>query len=209
MSSHILKAFIENEQVIRRIVAKYCPIPEDVDELTQEVFLKAFAVERKEDIRDPKAFLLKIAKNLSLSEVKKHFRTKTDYADDSPGGIETLADKRQSLLDDALESKRKLYVLSQAVASLTPEYRAPFLMKKMNNMKFSEIADELNISKQAAEKRVARALIACKNYLVKNGYDFSELDAIASNQKSSTSNKEPNRANNPKSVKSLFFRPVQ
>ncbi len=207
--SHILKTFIEHEKTIRRIVAKYCPIPEDIEELTQEVFIRAFAVERKEDIRDPKAFLLKIAKNLSLSEVKKHSRTKTDYADDTLGGLDMLADKKQSLLDEELESKRKLFVLSQAVASLAPEYRSPFLMKKISNMKFSEIADELNISKQAAEKRVARALIACKHYLVKHGYDFSDLDGINISQKSNTNSKESNSANSRKTVKSLFFRSAQ
>ncbi len=186
--SNILKAFIENEATIRRVVAKYCPRPEDVDELTQEIFLRAFAAELKSEIRDPKAFLLKIAKNLSLYEIKKHAYSKTDYADDTVGGMEALIDGQQVSMDDDLDSKRKLYVLSQAIASLAPEYRIPLLMKKMDHLKFNEIADELNISKQAAEKRVVRALVACKNYLAERGYDLSELDAFPAKRREKSNN---------------------
>ena len=83
--SKILQAFQEHEKSIKLIFARYCRRAEDIEDYTQETFLKAFAAETKTDIQNPKAFLLRVAQNLAFSEIKRKVNTNTDHYEDSGG----------------------------------------------------------------------------------------------------------------------------
>lgn len=174
--SRILHTFLDNEPAVRRVVARYIFGPENISDLTQEVFLKAFAAEMTTEIHDPKAFIFRIAKNLALSEIKKKVNSTTDYLEDS-GGTDVVIDSSQVTLDERIDGERKLYVFARAVALLPLECRRPFLMRKMENLKFKQIATRLNVSVSTIEKRVAKALVLCNSYLRQQGYNPEEFGA--------------------------------
>ncbi|MGD2132165.1 MAG: RNA polymerase sigma factor [Maricaulaceae bacterium] len=172
--SGILEAFLENQAAIRRIIARRFSRAEDIEELTQETFLKCFAAECRSEIFDPKAFLLRAAKNLALSEVKKKVHTTTDYAEDS-GGSDVFEDEGHVSAEARIDSRRKLAALSEAIASLPPHCRRALLMRKMENLKFKQIAMRLNVSVSTVQKRVAHALALCDAYLRAKGYEPVEF----------------------------------
>jgi len=163
-----------NEKAIKRIFARYFRSPEDIEDLTQEIFIKCFAAELRADIREPRSFLLRSAKNLALSECKKKIRTTTDYMEDS-GGSEVFMDENQISAEARLDSQRKLAALAKALAALPPDYRRAFVMRKMEGLKLLQIATRLNISVRTAQNRVARALSMCDAYLREEGYDPVEF----------------------------------
>jgi RNA polymerase sigma factor (sigma-70 family) len=152
--SKILQAFQEHEKSIKRIFARYCRRAEDIEDYTQETFLKAFAAETKTDIQNPKAFLLRVAQNLAFSEIKRKVNTNTDHYEDS-GGEEVLQDERQVSIENQIDGQRKLVVAAKVIASLPPDYRRALLMRKMEKLKFKQIATRLNVSLSTVEKRVA------------------------------------------------------
>lgn len=162
--SKILQAFQEHEKSIKRIFARYCRRAEDIEDYTQETFLKAFAAETKTDIQNPKAFLLRVAQNLAFSEIKRKVNTNTDHYEDS-GGEEVLQDERQVSIENQIDGQRKLVVAAKVIASLPPDYRRALLMRKMEKLKFKQIATRLNVSLSTVEKRVAAALVMCNSLL--------------------------------------------
>ncbi len=172
--SRIFEAFQANERAIRSIFARYFRNAEDIEDLTQETFIRCFAAEIKTNITDPKFFLLRSATNLAFSELKKKIRTTTDYMEDS-GGSEVFIDDREVSAEARLDGQRKLAALTRALASLPIEYRQAFLMRKMENLKLAQIATRLNVSVRTAQKRVAGALEMCDAYLRKEGYDPAEF----------------------------------
>ena len=174
------------------IFARYFRNAEDVEDLTQQTFLKCFAAETKTEINDPKFFLLRAAKNLAISEAKKKYRTTTDYMEDS-GGSEVYMDVKNVSPETRLDSKRKLAALARALASLPTDYRRAFLMRKMENLKLAQIATRLDISLRTAQKRVSGALEMCDAYLRKEGYDPSEFGRglARSNQKRAKDRRTP------------------
>ncbi|PHR92442.1 MAG: RNA polymerase subunit sigma-24 [Robiginitomaculum sp.] len=176
--SKIYKAFQENEASIRRIVAKYRWRKEDVDDLTQETFLKSFAAEIKQEILNPKAFLFRVAKNVAISEVKKKRHSTTDFVEDL-GGMEVYKDERHISAEDQLDARQKLFVFSQALATLPPECSRALIMRKIDGLKFKQIALRLDVSVSTIEKRVATALLRCNAYLKKNGYDPEDFGAVS------------------------------
>lgn len=175
--SKIYRVFLQNETAVRRIFARYFREGQEIEDLTQEIFIKCFAAELKTDIREPKAFLLRAAKNLALSERKKKRRTTTDYMEDS-GGSEVFVDEEQATADVMLDGQRKLAALSMALASLPPDYRRAFVMRKIQGLKLAQIATRLNVTVRTAQNRVARALVLCEQYLLAQGYEPAEFGAI-------------------------------
>lgn len=174
LMSDIYRAFLEHQTAIRRVIARYCAHPEDIEDLAQHTFLRGFAAETKTRIREPKAFLLRIARNLALSEIKRHGRRFTDSLEDCEIS-EVLKDDRQASAEDRLDATRKLAALSMAVAQLPPDCRDVLLMRKVEQLRFKQIATRLNVSVSTVEKRVAKALVLCAAVLRREGYDPTEF----------------------------------
>lgn len=168
--SKIFKAFQEKKDAIRRTIGKYQPNKADIEELTQETFLKAFAAEQTQEIHQPEHFLLTVAKRVAINAAQKKITSSTNSVEDS-GGSAVFADERQILPDDQLDARQKLYVMSQAIASLPPDVSRVFLMRRVEGLKYKQIATRLNISVSLVEKRVANAIVDCVLFLRKNGYD--------------------------------------
>lgn len=168
--SEILGAFERQREAIRRTIAKYRRNDADIDELTQETFLKGFALEQKSLIDKPDRLLLRIAKNLAINaaqrKTQKMAQPIADFEDTS-----VYSDERQPAADDALHSRNKLYVVTRAIAGLSPELREALVMRRLDGLKFKDIAASLNVSVSTVEKRVAAALHACTVALRKEGFD--------------------------------------
>ncbi|MBB4633882.1 RNA polymerase sigma factor [Sphingosinicella soli] len=174
--SGLLRIFMDYETTLRRVVARYRRRGEDVDDLVQETFLRVYAADQKQEIRDPKAFLIRVAKNLAITEARRKEHSTTEFYEDS-GGSDVFVDERHGSVEDQVDGRRKLLVLSQAIASLKPELRQSLLMCKVEKLKFRQIATRLDVSVSTVEKRVAAALIACNAYLRNHGYDPAEFGA--------------------------------
>lgn len=174
--SGLLRAFLECETSLRRVAARYRRRGDDVEDLVQEAFLRAYAASEKQDIRNPKAFLVRVTKNLAISEAARKAHSATESFEDS-GRSDVFADDRHGAVEDQVDGRRKLFVLSQAIASLKPELRQALLMCKVEKLKFKQIAARLDVSLSTVEKRVAAALTACNAYLRDQGYDPTEFGA--------------------------------
>jgi RNA polymerase sigma factor (sigma-70 family) len=173
--SSILRAFLQHQAAIRRVLGRYVP-PDDRNDILQEAFLKAYAAEMTTPIQDAKAFLFRVAKNLAISEMTKKSRSDTDYLEDLSGS-EVLEDDRSGTAEAHIDGRRKLFVLSQALAHLPEECQRVFLMRKMEGLRIKQIATRLNVSASTVEKRLAKALLLCNRHLRHQGYDPAEFGA--------------------------------
>lgn len=156
--SKVLTAFLEHEQAIRRFLSRFSSSAQDIEDFTQETFLKGFAAELRGDVRDPKAFLFQIAKNTALADIRKHKRSPTDKLEDS-GGAELLLDEDQAQADDWLDGRRKLVLFAKAVSQLPPQCRKAFLLRRIEGLKYKQIANRMDISVSAVEKHVTLGLL--------------------------------------------------
>jgi RNA polymerase sigma factor (sigma-70 family) len=175
--SKILRAFLQHQAAIKRVLGRYVSL-EDRNDLLQEAFLKAYAAEMTTPIHDAKAFLFCVARNLALSEVTKKSRSETDYIEDLSGS-QVFEDDRSGSVEALIDGRRKLFVLSQALARLPQECQRVFLMRKVEGLRIKQIATRLNVSVSTVEKRLAKALLLCNRHLRQQGYDPAEFGASA------------------------------
>ncbi len=128
-------------------------------DIAQETFMKIW--EKQVDFdnsNNVKGLLFKIAGNLFISTYRKQ-KVITNFRLNLTPNIE-----QQSPEDNIqfLELKNNYEV---ALGRLTEKQRAVFLMSRMDNMKYHEIATTIGISVKAVEKRMKYALSFLKNEL--------------------------------------------
>jgi RNA polymerase sigma factor (sigma-70 family) len=127
-------------------------------DLAQEVFMrvweKQLAIESKGLLR----LLYKIAGDMFISRYRRE-KLELNYR-------KTLKfDDRDVTPDERLQYNELKENYSKALAQLNEKQRTVFLMSRMEGLKYHEIADRLNISVKAVEKRMSNTLAFLKKIL--------------------------------------------
>lgn len=129
-----------------------CGNEDTASDLIQESFLKVFENCKKIEFHKAKSYLFTTANNLFLNSVK-HEKVKLRYNKNNPLN-------RQDNEDPGflLQEKEYMQLLEKAIGSLTEAQREVFLLNRIDGKKYREIAEMLNISEKAVEKRMMGAL---------------------------------------------------
>ena len=163
----IPSAYLEHETFLKRFLRRFLSSPDDIDDLVQETFLRAYTAEQDMYIHTPKAFLFKIARNLALKELGRRSRLITNYIVDL-GATEVITGRTS--VEDEVAERERLAVFCKAAAALPLQCRRAFLMRKVYGLSHQEIAQELNISVSTVEKHLATGLTKCSAYMKARGY---------------------------------------
>jgi RNA polymerase sigma-70 factor (ECF subfamily) len=164
----IVSTFLEHQGSLKRFIARFFSRPQDIEDVAQESYLRAFDAERAGgEVRSPKAFLFRIAKNVALNELARKSRLLTDYIEDS---ISSDVEEENSSAEERAMAQEKLSMFCGAVATLPPQCRRAFLMRKVYGLSQKDIAARLKISVSTVEKHVANGLLRCSAYLRESGY---------------------------------------
>tara|TARA_R110000868_G_scaffold398146_1_gene671146 strand:- start:686 stop:1264 length:579 start_codon:yes stop_codon:yes gene_type:complete len=151
----ILTEFKKSQLSLRSFISRYVISPQDIDDVSQETFLRAYKAEKENEIEHPKAFLFRIAKNLMLSEFSRKARKVTDYIEDYDGSEELL---NSNNLELNVMAQQKLGIYCEAVASLPTQCRRVVIMKKVYAMQNKEIARRLELSVSTVEKHLTKGI---------------------------------------------------
>lgn len=176
--SDILQSFLSNELALKRYLSRFFSRAQDIEDVVQETFLKAFVTEIKTKVHYPKAFLFKVAKHIALHEIEKKANTTTDCVADFNDSL-FAHETHVAGADETLELKRKLFVFSKALAALPPNCRRVFYMRKVEGLQVKEIARTLNMTVSGVEKHIATGLVKFSIYFREHGYSPEELGPVA------------------------------
>jgi RNA polymerase sigma-70 factor (ECF subfamily) len=158
----LFAAYLRHESALKRFIARITRSVSDVEDIAQEAFLRAYAVERNRVIEQPKSFLFRIAKHVALSQLSRKSRQITDYLEDSE---ESLVIVSNNSAEDEVSAVQLLGVHCEAVAELSPQCRHVFLLRKVHGLSHKEIAAHLNIAVSTVEKHLTKAIEQCDRYV--------------------------------------------
>lgn len=174
-------AFIESYGVIQRFLAKYFAEPQDIEDVAQEAFLRAYVAEQHKRIDKPGAYLMRIARNLALTKLSKKSRQITDYIEEM--GVAVVIESN-SAVDLEVEAEEALGLYCEAVANLPVKMRQVYLLRKVHGLSHKEIADRLSLSVSSVEKYLRSGILACRHYVHKRqSNESSERDQVAAGRK--------------------------
>ena len=159
------------ERRIYLLAFHYCHNPEDAEDLSQEVWLKAY--QALGTFRGESTFytwLRKITINCFLNHQRARRYTwrgeKTDVellAEDSIESDERVASTSNS--ESTLHNRILAERVMQALSELTPPQRLIFLLKHHEGMTYEEIAKAVGCSTGTAKKSVSRAVRKLREHL--------------------------------------------
>jgi RNA polymerase sigma-70 factor (family 1) len=128
-------------------------------DLVQEAFAKIWENCSQIDYTKVKTYLFTTVNNLFLNTIK-HQKVVLAFAKDTPP-----LDRTNQSPEYLLEEEEFKIKLQNAIASLTEAQREVFLMNRVDGKKYREIAEILDISQKAVEKRMSAALKTLKEQI--------------------------------------------
>jgi RNA polymerase sigma-70 factor (ECF subfamily) len=132
-------------------------------DLMQETFTKAwkYYAESEEEIENLKALLYKIATNLIIDHSRRPASKNTESLEDLVEiGLEPGEDRSESL-NDELDAKEALKVLSY----LKEEFREILMLRYLSDLSIKQTAQALSISENLVSVRLNRALQELRKHM--------------------------------------------
>lgn len=128
------------------------------EDITQDVFMKLW--DKRDDVQQEtvKSYLYTIANNMLLNKIR-HDKV-----------VLTFAEKQNKHQEEqspefALEEKEFKAELERVISAMPEKQREVFLMNRIEEMTYKEIADRLELSVKAVEKRMHGALSHIREHI--------------------------------------------
>ncbi len=166
-----LDSFLASRPILCRVLSRLVR-PDEIEDIVQETFVLSYAAARKQKIFNPKAFMMRTARNIALNALARSDRKLNSSYED----LEECDILGQSeSVENACQSEEKFLIFCRAVSELPVNCRRVFILKKVYGLSQREIADYLKISPSTVEKHVAKGMFATLQYMMKHGYELGKV----------------------------------
>lgn len=140
---------------MQRYVAKFLFGYDDVEDVVQEVFVKAYThLQQFDATRSFSSWLYRIAHNECINTIKKRKREPLPFFD--PDAIFPHPVAKETPRDHA-ERAEVLTLIERALRALDPKYREPIVLYYIEERSYKEIADIMRIPIATVGVRLRRA----------------------------------------------------
>ncbi|MGW7683943.1 RNA polymerase sigma-70 factor [Kribbella sp. NPDC054772] len=150
----LAREFAEHRSVLVGAAYRVVGSVSDAEDVVQEAWLRWAAIDH-EDIRDPRAYLIRITTRLALNRLREQKARREQYvgpwlpepmlaSDDDPAAAVEMADSVSMAMLVVLET-------------LSPLERATFVLREVFDLPYGEIADTLGRSESAVRQLAHRA----------------------------------------------------
>jgi RNA polymerase sigma factor (sigma-70 family) len=154
---------------LRRLLRSRGRSVDDTDDLIQEAFLRLQLYCREHDVKEPEAFLVRTALNLSTDWRKRdHTAARTSAALQRLQILESYPPA-----DEVCASQERLLHMKAGIERLSPRRREVFLLSRIDGYSFSQIAQQLGITVSSVEKHAAKAALELTDWM-KEGIEPSK-----------------------------------
>lgn len=151
--------FDNHFEEVRRYIFYRCGDEETASDLAQEVFMRVWEKRTKLTLDYIKPLLYKIAGDCVVSDYRKK-TVQIGFAQNMKLESENISPQ------DQLQYEELKQQYAKALEQLSESQRTTFLMSRNDELKYNEIAERLNISVKAVEKRITETLRLLRSKLL-------------------------------------------
>ena len=143
---------------VRRYIFYRSGNEEMATDIAQDTFLRIWEKQIMIDPKTVKGLLLKIAGDLFINQYRRNQVAFNFFNTFQPAN-------KNSTPEDELNFQELKMAYEKALESMPEKQRTVFLMNRIDELKYKEIADQLELSVKAIEKRMNQALEHLKTQL--------------------------------------------
>jgi RNA polymerase sigma-70 factor (ECF subfamily) len=161
----LLEVFVALRRKLARAVSRIVPPPE-IEDIVQETYVRMCQFDRGGNIRHPRSFLYRTARNLALDYIKRsESRATVSLSGDEEEHC--YSDVLQAGFDvcDQLAAKQEFEIFCAAVQQLPLQCRRVFVLRKVYGYSQKEIARALDIGESTVEKHIAYGIKRCSSFI--------------------------------------------
>lgn len=160
-SDAIGQAYSRYGSELRGFFTRHSRRSQSSDDLLQEVYVELLRYSPREPVREPQAYLYKIAWHVVN---RSNARSEREAIPHEPQDLERIANRalEDHAGDPSVRLEAEQRVLS-ALSELPPLYGATLILSRRDGLSYSQIAKELNISVHTVRKYLTRALAHVRN----------------------------------------------
>lgn len=146
--------FLQHQVELTQFLTAKVRCSEAAADLTHETYLRIADRVSPDKIDNFKALLFSIANNLAIDHLRSRSRQIKRDGGELSENVMSPAPDPGTLLSDL----QQIEFLQQVIYGLPPKCRQVFLMCRVDDKSYAQVATELNISKRTVESHMRRAL---------------------------------------------------
>lgn len=162
-NAHITALFRKYGREVRAYFGQRMRCQEDIEDLTQDTFLKAQQITDWNTVNHPRAYLLQMARNLFLDRLRKEQRNIVSFGDDVLPKTPQSSDRSPE--QEAIHQDEYAH-LCHAIERLTPKVRKAVVLHKFFHLSHMEVAAAMGISPRTVEKHIAKGVAECLRHMM-------------------------------------------
>lgn len=157
----LLNAFLNYRKELLQFLTFKVNCNETAADLCQETYLRVARISSAPEIINPRAYLFRIANNLALD----HLRSRARLEKIQGGTMCEELPCAQPQPDHILDGQQQMAHLEDLIYRLPPQCRTVFLLCRVEQKSYAEIADQLGISTRTVESHMHKALKWLKSHV--------------------------------------------
>jgi len=172
---------------LMRFASRYFWRPQEVEDVVQEAFVKVIEAQHEREIREPRSYLFKTARNLAISELRSGQHRLTDTIGELLPELDLL---QTPTLEQEFESRQRFDVFCRAVRRLPAQGRRVYILRRVYGYTQKETAEYLGITVKTVEAHQAKAMVRCADYMAEEAAIEQQGNSTVAKQKRKGSARE-------------------
>ncbi|WP_296277171.1 RNA polymerase sigma factor [Pseudomonas sp. UBA7530] len=160
-SSPLLKSFQTHYEDLLRFLARRMGDSQRAADVAQETWLRLAHQDDGDAVRDPRAYVFRVAGNLAIDNLRRDQRLAEQQEDGEL--LEQLSDPLAEP-ESRLLAQENLARLDAALASLPANAREALLLNRLDGLTYAQIATRLGVSESMVGKYLIQAMRHCRQW---------------------------------------------
>jgi RNA polymerase sigma factor (sigma-70 family) len=159
---NITTVYQQHQKELICYTARITECRDTAEDIIQESFIILSREVQQQHIENPRAFLFRVAKNLAFDHLK-HKKVTDNYVQAQYPLLESTIEAPS--IEQLMADNQDIDMMRQVIDELPPRCRDTFILNKMHEMSYGEVAQYTGISESGVEKHIMKGLRHCRSRL--------------------------------------------